>query len=347
MSMSVEECGAERPPRAAPSIPDNVLEQFSLKGRVCAVSGASGGIGSAVAEAYAEAGAHVALWYNSNPAAKDVAERLSKTHGIKAIAYQVDVSDPTKVKDAVQKVVDDFGKLDVFVANAGMPNSKTLLDMPLDEVKQLNAVNLDSVVYCAKFAGAVFKKQGSGNLIITSSISAHIVNVPVDQPVSLLRRHDLYEQPFDDYPDLQRDESLYKSSRQVSRARMARVRKSEYSVSGLLQHGHGRFRSGPERSAQDDAAEPPGRDKGDQRAVSLSGERCVELPDWQRRHHRWRLHFAMKRRQGRVAGKMCRRLKKLASSSVQSSPKGALVGDSPSRNLAIPCFRRILPSSRQ
>jgi sorbose reductase len=202
MSMSIEECGAERPPRAAPSIPDNVLEQFSLKGRVCAVSGASGGIGSAVAEAYAEAGAHVALWYNSNPAAKDVAERLSKAHGIKAIAYQVDVSDPTKVKDAVQKVVDDFGKLDVFVANAGMPNSKPLLDMPLDEVKQLNAVNLDSVVYCAKFAGEVFKKQGSGNLIITSSISAHIVNVPVDQPVSLLRRHTLYEQPIDNNLDI-------------------------------------------------------------------------------------------------------------------------------------------------
>ena len=182
--MSIEDCAAERPPRAPPSIPDNVLEQFSLKGRVCAVTGASGGIGSAVAEAYAEAGAHVALWYNSNPAAKDIAQRLAKAHNINAIAYQVDVSDPEKVKEAVQKVVKDFGKLDVFVANAGMPNSKPLLDMPLEEVKQLNAVNLDSVVYCAKFAGEVFKKQGTGNFIITSSISAHIVNVPVDQPVS-------------------------------------------------------------------------------------------------------------------------------------------------------------------
>jgi hypothetical protein len=42
---------------------------------------------------------------------------------------------------------------------------------------------VDSVFYCAKFAGEVFKKQGTGNLIITSSISAHIVNVPIDQPV--------------------------------------------------------------------------------------------------------------------------------------------------------------------
>lgn len=42
---------------------------------------------------------------------------------------------------------------------------------------------VDGVFYCAKYAGEVFKKQGSGNLIITSSMSAHIVNVPVDQPV--------------------------------------------------------------------------------------------------------------------------------------------------------------------
>jgi sorbose reductase len=42
---------------------------------------------------------------------------------------------------------------------------------------------VDGVFYCAKYAGEQFKKQGKGNLIITSSISAHIVNVPVDQPV--------------------------------------------------------------------------------------------------------------------------------------------------------------------
>jgi len=184
MSMSIEDCTAERPARAAPPVPENVLQQFSLKGRVCAVSGASVGIGSAVAEAYAEAGADVALWYNSNPAANDIAKRLSAAHGIKAIAYQVNVSDPEKVREAMHKVQADFGGLDVFVANAGTANSKPLLDMHLDEVRQLNAVNLDSVVYCAKFAGEIFKSQGQGNLIITSSISAHIVNVPVDQPAS-------------------------------------------------------------------------------------------------------------------------------------------------------------------
>ncbi|KAF2729900.1 putative NADP-dependent mannitol dehydrogenase [Polyplosphaeria fusca] len=183
MSMTVDDAKVDRPARPVPSISNKVFEQLSLKGRVCVVTGASGGIGGAIAEAYAEAGGDVALWYNSNPVAKQKAEELVKEYGVRAKAYQLDVSDADKVKAGIDEVVKDFGKLDVFVANAGMPTCSSLLDMPMEELKKLNSVNVDSVLYCAKYAGAVFKSQGSGNLIITSSISAHIVNVPVDQPV--------------------------------------------------------------------------------------------------------------------------------------------------------------------
>ena len=100
-----------------------------------------------------------------------------------AKAYQVEVTSPEKVEQAVEQVVKDFGKLDCMVANAGTAISKSILETTLEEYKKQMAVNIDGVVYCAKYAGAVFKRQGSGNLIITSSISAHIVNVPVDQPV--------------------------------------------------------------------------------------------------------------------------------------------------------------------
>lgn len=53
----------------------------------------------------------------------------------------------------------------------------------MDAYRNLMAVNVDGPVYCAKYAGQIFKKQGFGNLIITGSISSHIVNVPVDQPI--------------------------------------------------------------------------------------------------------------------------------------------------------------------
>ena len=65
--MSVEDCGVVREgfPRPFPDTPSNVMEQFSLKGKVAVVTGAADGIGYSVAEGFAEAGAHVALLYNS------------------------------------------------------------------------------------------------------------------------------------------------------------------------------------------------------------------------------------------------------------------------------------------
>lgn len=180
--MKVGETGS-RQPQPVPNTPDNVLSQFGMRGKVVAVNGAADGIGYAVAEAMAEVGADVAMWYNSNNAAIKKAAALAEKFGVKARAYQVQVTDPKKVEDGINQIVNDFGKLEVFVANAGIANSKPVLDMSIDEYKDLVSVNLDGVFYCAKFAGAVFKKQRFGNFIITSSISAHIVNVPVDQPV--------------------------------------------------------------------------------------------------------------------------------------------------------------------
>lgn len=184
MSMSIEEVVAQpRQARPVPNIPSNVLEQFSMKGRVVVVNGASDGIGYAVTEGMVEAGAHVALWYNSNDAAVAKAATLSERFGVQARAYQVNVTDADAVRAALEKVVEDFGKLDCFVANAGAGVAKPITEQTLDEYRFQMGVNVDGVFYCAKFAGEIFRRQGFGNLIITSSISAHIVNVPVDQPV--------------------------------------------------------------------------------------------------------------------------------------------------------------------
>ncbi|EIT82843.1 L-xylulose reductase [Aspergillus flavus] len=185
MSMTVSDSTQIRDgfPRPFPDTPANVLEQFKLNGKVVVVTGAADGIGLAVAEAMAEAGAHVALWYNSNDAAIKRGEELAKDHGVRTVAYKVDVSNPEEVQKAVTDVVRDFERIDVFVANAGMAISKPILEQTLDEYRKQMSVNVDGVVACAKYAGEVFQRQGSGNLIITSSMSAHIVNVPTDQPV--------------------------------------------------------------------------------------------------------------------------------------------------------------------
>ncbi|CAH0046909.1 unnamed protein product [Clonostachys solani] len=185
MSMNVQDCGVVREgfPRPFPNTPSNAVEQFKMTGKVVVVTGAGDGIGLAVAEGIAEAGGNVVMWYNSNEAAVQRAAKLSQTHGITATAYQVDVSDVDQVIATISKTVNEFGKIDVFVANAGMAISKPILEMTVEEYRKVMSVNADGVLFCAKYAGEVFKRQGFGNLIITSSMSAHIVNVPTDQPV--------------------------------------------------------------------------------------------------------------------------------------------------------------------
>lgn len=139
--MTIEDAAAVRQPKPVPNTPENVLEQFSMKGKVVAITGASDGIGWAVAEAIAEAGGNVALWYNSNNAAITKGEQLAKKHGIRAEAYQVEVSDHEAVQRTVDAVVKDFGKLDVFVANAGMAISKASTEQTIEEYRKQMSVN--------------------------------------------------------------------------------------------------------------------------------------------------------------------------------------------------------------
>ncbi|KAL8859928.1 MAG: hypothetical protein Q9198_010601, partial [Flavoplaca austrocitrina] len=100
----------------------SVFSLLSLKGKTAIISGAGAGIGLRVAQAFAEAGANVAIWYHSNKTAITRAEEIEATYGVKCRAYQVDVTHDYTVKEAIDNIVSEFnGRLDVFVANAGIP----------------------------------------------------------------------------------------------------------------------------------------------------------------------------------------------------------------------------------
>jgi sorbose reductase len=161
MSMSLEDAAVPREPRPAPNIPDSVFAQFSMKGKVVAITGAADGIGFAVAEAVAEAGADVALWYNSNPIAVERAKDLEKRFKIKAKAYQIEISEPANAENGVDDVVRDFGKLDVFVANAGMAMSKTSAEQTIEEYKRQMAVNGTLSVQSTAYDHLLTRKQST------------------------------------------------------------------------------------------------------------------------------------------------------------------------------------------
>lgn len=166
-------------PVAPPQLPKHALDLFSLKGKVASVTGSSGGIGLAVAEAYAQAGADVAIWYNSRPA-DDKAEKIAKENGVKVKAYKCNVGDPEDVERTIKQIELDFGRIDIFVANAGVPwtEGHSIKAEGWDSFKKIIDLDFNGVFYCAKIAGQIFKKQGSGSFIITASMSGHIVNVP-------------------------------------------------------------------------------------------------------------------------------------------------------------------------
>ena len=166
-------------PTKGPKTGKTIQDLFSLKGKVASITGSSGGIGWAVAEAYAQAGADVAIWYNSKPA-EEKAAYLEKTYGVKAKAYKCNVSSYEDVEKTILDIEKTFGGLDIFVANAGVPwtSGKSVDAEGIDDWHKIIDLDLSAVYYCAKVAGKIFKKNGKGSFIITASMSGHIVNVP-------------------------------------------------------------------------------------------------------------------------------------------------------------------------
>ncbi|KAL9019645.1 MAG: hypothetical protein Q9185_003110 [Variospora sp. 1 TL-2023] len=175
-----------------------VYPLLSLKGKTAIVSGAGAGIGLRVAQGFAEAGANVAIWYHSNKEALDRAREIETEYGVKCRAYQVDVTVDVKVEEAIDDIVAEFdGRLDIFVANAGIPWTQgPMLDGDNAHYRKVVATDLDSTYYCAKYAGMHWrrqKKEGTtvhgtplksftyGSFIATASMSGHIVNIPQPQ----------------------------------------------------------------------------------------------------------------------------------------------------------------------
>ncbi|KAF3920976.1 hypothetical protein ABW20_dc0102438 [Dactylellina cionopaga] len=178
----------------------SVKDLFDLKGRFAIITGAGQGIGLDIAHAFAEQGANVAIWYNSNTEAHKRAEEISQQYGITCKAYKVGVTDEAEVRQAVDAQVEEFGgRLDIFVANAGVAwTSGAILGADpsnpssrpdVSNYEKITKTNIDGVFYGARAAGAHFQRQQlenpsfRGSFIATASMSGHIVNLPQLQSV--------------------------------------------------------------------------------------------------------------------------------------------------------------------
>ncbi len=149
---------------------------MQLEGKVALVTGASRGIGKAVALMLAENGADIAVNFaGSTAAAEAVAAEIEKM-GRKAILVQGDVSKTDVCAEIVDKVVKELGHIDILVNNAGITRDTLLMRMKEEDWDAVLNTNLKGVFNCTKAAVKYMAKQRSGSLVNISSVVALMGN---------------------------------------------------------------------------------------------------------------------------------------------------------------------------
>ncbi|MGU2419688.1 glucose 1-dehydrogenase [Burkholderia cenocepacia] len=154
------------------------MEFELLKEQRALVTGASSGIGEAIARAFAVAGAAVAVNY---PSGQEDAERIAnalREHGGTAVAIQGDVSKPQDCGRLFDAVEFEFGGIDIVVANAGIQRDAALTELSLDDWRKVIDVNLTGQFLCAQEAVRRFRRRGLnparsralGKILFTSSV---------------------------------------------------------------------------------------------------------------------------------------------------------------------------------
>ena len=144
-----------------------------LQGKVALVTGASRGIGKAIALELAKAGADVVVNYAGNEEAAQETVRSIEALGRAALPIQADVGAAKQVEQMVQRVLERFGKLDILVNNAGITRDNLLMRMKEEEFDEVIRINLKGVFNCLKAVSRPMMKQRSGRIInITSIVGA-------------------------------------------------------------------------------------------------------------------------------------------------------------------------------
>ena len=155
-----------------------ILDRFRIDGQVALVTGATRGIGLGIAEALAEAGAHVIL--SSRVPKPEVVAGL-KAAGHKVDYLQADVSDPKAPARLVAEATAITGRLDILVNNAGVAKHGETHDFTEEDYRRLMDINLDAVFRACQAALGPMRAQQSGVILNIGSISGYISNIPQPQ----------------------------------------------------------------------------------------------------------------------------------------------------------------------
>jgi 3-oxoacyl-[acyl-carrier protein] reductase len=144
-----------------------------LRGRVALVTGASGGIGSGLAQALGAAGCHVAVHYSSGADRGEQTADAVRATGARAKTFRADLADPDATIGLAERVKAEFGEIDVLVPNAGVADRvHSLAEVDLDRWQHALAVNLTSPFLLASNVLPGMAQRGFGRVLFVSSVAA-------------------------------------------------------------------------------------------------------------------------------------------------------------------------------
>jgi NAD(P)-dependent dehydrogenase (short-subunit alcohol dehydrogenase family) len=148
---------------------------FSLKGKTALITGGYKGIGRAVAETYAEAGADVAIAARNLLGCREAAREISGAFGVRAIGKSLDVNNSKMVDRVVREVAAELGRIDILVNSAGIPGSeKAVLRMTDEEMDEVMNVDFRGTFLVSRAVSHVMIRQKCGKIINVSSILGRI-----------------------------------------------------------------------------------------------------------------------------------------------------------------------------
>jgi NAD(P)-dependent dehydrogenase (short-subunit alcohol dehydrogenase family) len=145
---------------------------LDLSGRVALVTGASQGIGAAIARRLAQAGASVAVHYRRNERAAAEVVRAIESAGARAVHLRAELGDGDAAEALVREVVATFGRLDVLVNNAGSFPTRPLLEIGDADWRDMYRSNVETAFFCLRAAARHMKDAGDGAIVNVASIAA-------------------------------------------------------------------------------------------------------------------------------------------------------------------------------
>ncbi|WTP47286.1 2,3-dihydro-2,3-dihydroxybenzoate dehydrogenase [Streptomyces tauricus] len=150
-----------------------MTEHSGIDCRIALVTGAAGGIGTAVVRALASRGAVVAAVDKDPAGLADLVEK-SAADGLKAVAFPTDITDSTRIEETVERIESELGPIDLLVNAAGVMRSGSLVDMTDADWRAIFSTNLDGLFHSSRAVAARMRERGAGAIVTIASNAGRI-----------------------------------------------------------------------------------------------------------------------------------------------------------------------------